>query len=176
MPSPLPRSHNALLDSEPWLTIHQNEALEDTDDKRGAGGDMAFWKRARNMDSFWKRGLSGSDAAAAFWKRGGTSAFWKRAPGSEHSMNAFWKRGGADPEMEKLMRALTTLREYIEFQKQRANSINKSVDGINRNKATNYEVIDENTNDGMALSANLPKEEMRREDQNMRPEFNPTGW
>ena len=78
--------------------------------------------------------------------------------------------------MEKLMRALTTLREFIERQNVRSNNISKpAASSRMRNKGT-YEVIDPNTRAGMAFSANLPKEEIRRDDPIMRPEFNPTGW
>lgn len=150
--------------------------------KRGHGDVDSFWKRGNTDAAFWKRG----DADSAFWKRN-NAAFWKRAPSTTDAFwkrmapNAFWKRSVVNPEVENLLRALTAIRHYIERQRSSDlggyNGGQVAISSKTKTKPKgSYELIDENTNEGMSMTAHLPKEERRREDPVMRPEFNPTGW
>ena len=178
----LEKAFQQMVNQSPGSSSSSSSSQWTREDSKRAADDLAsFWKRSYpgQQDSFWKR--SGIDGFGndAFWKRaaGGsdTSAFWKRA-GRDLDSASFWKRI-VDPDMEALMRALETIRAYIERQRKMSNRKNheKPAQKIATGKGASYEVIDENTNAG-EIAADAHKEERRRGDEQIQPEFNPTGW
>ena len=74
-------------------------------------------------------------------------------------------------QIDELLSALAILKEFLEQQQQQPNKSQQTAEKGSRS----YEVIDENTSAG-EIAADARKEEHRRGEEQIQPEFNPTGW